>query len=39
MGGVIGVLVTRALATAFAKGRLPFRLRPPPAADPVLPPT
>jgi lipid A 4'-phosphatase len=37
MGGVIGVLVTRAVATAFAKGRLPFRLGPPPAADPVPP--
>jgi membrane-associated phospholipid phosphatase len=38
MGAFIGVLVTRALAAAFAQGRLPFRLRPRAAADPVLPP-
>jgi membrane-associated phospholipid phosphatase len=38
MGGFIGVIVTRALAVAFARGRLPFRLRPRAAADPVLPP-
>jgi lipid A 4'-phosphatase len=39
MGGFIGVVVTRALAVAFARGRLPFRLRPQAAADPVLPPS
>lgn len=39
MGGFIGVLVTRALATGFAHSRPPFRLRPQAAADPVLPPT
>ncbi|TMJ56595.1 MAG: phosphatase PAP2 family protein [Alphaproteobacteria bacterium] len=38
MGGFTGVLVTRALAAALAQGRLPFRLRPRAAADPVLPP-
>ena len=38
MGGFIGVVVTRGLAVAFARGRLPFRLRPRAAADPVLPP-
>ena len=38
MGGFIGVLVTRALAAGFARGRAPFRLRPQAAADPVLPP-
>ena len=32
MGGFIGVLVTRALAVAFARGRLPFRMRPRTAA-------
>jgi lipid A 4'-phosphatase len=39
MGGFIGVVVTRALAVAFERGRLPFRLRPHAAADPVLPPS
>jgi lipid A 4'-phosphatase len=39
MGAFIGVLVTRMLAVALARGRLPFRLRPRAAADPVLPPT
>jgi len=39
MGAFIGVLATRALAVAFARGRLPFGLRPRPAGDPVLPPT
>jgi lipid A 4'-phosphatase len=38
MGAFIGVLVTRALAAAFAEGRLRFRMRPQTAADPVLPP-
>jgi lipid A 4'-phosphatase len=38
MGGFIGVVVTRALAVAFARGPLPFRMRPRTAADPVLPP-
>jgi membrane-associated phospholipid phosphatase len=38
MGGFIGILVSRALATAYARGRLPFRLGPSPAAEPVLPP-
>jgi membrane-associated phospholipid phosphatase len=38
MGGFIGVVVTRGLSVAFARGRLPFRMRPRTAADPVLPP-
>jgi membrane-associated phospholipid phosphatase len=39
MGAFVGVLATRMLAVALARGRLPFRLRPRTAADPVLPPT
>src|SRR5205085_1138305 len=38
MGGFIGIAGSRALATAYARGRLPFRLAPSPAAEPVLPP-
>ena len=37
MGAVIGIVVARALAAAYAKGRLPFRVFPQPAPDPVLP--
>jgi hypothetical protein len=37
MGAVIGIVVARALAAAYAKGRLPFRVFPQPASDPVLP--
>jgi membrane-associated phospholipid phosphatase len=39
MGAFIGVLATRALAVALARGRLSFWLRPRAAADTVLPPT
>jgi membrane-associated phospholipid phosphatase len=39
MGAFIGIVVTRAVAAAFARGRLPFRLPQPPAADAVLPPS
>jgi membrane-associated phospholipid phosphatase len=39
MGAFIGVLATRMLAVAFARGRVPFRLRRRAAAAPVLPPT
>ncbi|MBV9967261.1 MAG: phosphatase PAP2 family protein [Alphaproteobacteria bacterium] len=37
MGGFIGVVVTRALATSFTCGRVPFRPRRHAAADPVPP--
>ena len=39
MGAFIGVLATRALAVALARGRPSFRLRPRAAANPALPPT
>lgn len=39
MGGVIGVLTARAVATAVARGGPPFGWHPQAAADPVLPPT
>ena len=38
MGGFIGIVVSRAFAAAYARGRLPFRLGPSAAAEPVLPP-
>jgi membrane-associated phospholipid phosphatase len=38
MGAFIGIVVSRALAAGYAQGRLPFRLRPSPAPEPVLPP-
>ena len=38
MGAFIGIVVSRALAAGYARGRLPFRLRPSPAPEPVLPP-
>jgi undecaprenyl-diphosphatase len=39
MGAFIGILATRVLATAYARGRLSFGLRPAPAIEPVLPPS
>jgi membrane-associated phospholipid phosphatase len=39
MGAVIGIHVTRVLATAYARGRLSFGLRPAPTIEPVLPPS
>ncbi len=39
MGAFIGVLATRALAVALARGQPLFRLRPRAASDPVLPPS
>jgi lipid A 4'-phosphatase len=38
MGAFIGIVVSRGLAAGYARGRLPFRLRPSPAPEPVLPP-
>ena len=38
MGAFIGIVVSRALAAGYARGRLSFRLRPSPAPEPVLPP-
>jgi lipid A 4'-phosphatase len=38
MGAFIGIVVTRVLATAYARGRLSWGLRPAPASEPVLPP-
>jgi len=39
MGAFVGIVVTRAMAAAYARGRLPFRLAEPTAADAVLPPS